>query len=198
MLGLLLCAIIGEWFQPGVVSQAHSSLAVRTDRLYKDAPVNFFGQLFITLFRIGTLALALCLCWPGENAFTFTAFAVVCGMTIALLILKMLCHVLLDYTFQFSRRFGAPYEYYGNLFTLIALVLYPALLVLLRVSSPHAARWIVGIVMSLFILLWAYRTVRTYAMSPMALVYILLYICTLEIMPYVGLAYLSAKTIDLL
>jgi hypothetical protein len=97
-----------------------------------------------------------------------------------------------------SRRFGTPYEHYGNLFTLVALVLYPVLLVLLRFTSPLAARWTLGIVLVLFILIWIYRTFRTYVVSPVAVIYLLIYICTLEIMPFAGLVYLSAKTISVL
>ena len=198
MFGLLLCVILSEWFQPGVVSQAHLSLVVRNDRLYKEAPANFMGQFLVSLFRIGTLALALCLCWAPENQFSFGAFGVISGLIIAVFLVKMLCNTIVDYTFTLSRRFGAPYEHYGNLFTLVALVLYPVLLLLLRFASPLAARWCLGIIMSIFLLLWIYRTMRTYITTPVAMLYVLVYICTLEILPFVGLAYLSAKTISIL
>lgn len=198
MFGLLLCVILSEWFQPGVVSQAHLSLVVRNDRLYKEAPANFMGQFLVSLFRIGTLALALCLCWAPENQFSFGAFGVISGLIIAVCLVKMLCNTIVDYTFTLSRRFGAPYEHYGNLFTLVALVLYPVLLLLLRFASPLAARWCLGIIMSIFLLLWIYRTMRTYITTPVAMLYVLVYICTLEILPFVGLAYLSAKTISIL
>ena len=198
MFGLLLCVILSEWFQPGVVSQAHLSLVVRNDRLYKEAPANFMGQFLVSLFRIGTLALALCLCWAPENQFSFGAFGVISGLIIAVCLVKMLCNTIADYTFTLSRRFGAPYEHYGNLFTLVALVLYPVLLLLLRCASPLAARWCLGIIMSIFLLLWIYRTMRTYITTPVAMLYVLVYICTLEILPFVGLAYLSAKTISIL
>lgn len=198
MFGLLLCVILSEWFQPGVVSQAHLSLVVRNDRLYKEAPANFMGQFLVSLFRIGTLALALCLCWAPENQFSFGAFGVISGLIIAVCLVKMLCNTIADYTFTLSRRFGAPYEHYGNLFTLVALVLYPVLLLLLRFASPLAARWCLGIIMSIFLLLWIYRTMRTYITTPVAMLYVLVYICTLEILPFVGLAYLSAKTISIL
>ena len=183
MLLLLLCGILGEWFQPGVISQAHTALVVRNDRIYKEAPVNFMGQLLISLFRIGTLAMALWLCLTPESHYSFAAFWAVSGMMLVLLVVKMLCNWLLDFTFMLTRRFGAPYEHYGNLFTLMALVLYPTLLVLLRFSSPVATRWIVGIIALVCILVWIYRMIRTYITSPMAMVYLLLYICTLEILP---------------
>lgn len=198
MLILLLCGILSEWFQPGVISQAHNSLVVRNDRIYKESPANFLGQLFVSLFRLGTFAMALYLCQaPGQNI-AYPVFWIICGLVLTVFLVKMLCNSLIDYTFMLSQRFGAQYEHYGNLFTLVAMILYPMMLILLHVSSPIVTRWICGIVIVLFILVWAYRIIRTYVTSPGAVVYMLLYICTLEILPFAGLAYLSAKTISVL
>ena len=198
MLGLLLCGILSEWFQPGVITQAPISLMVRNDRTYKDAPVNFMGQFLITLFRIGTIALMLCLCWSPETHFSFTAFWATCGVILLVFLAKMLCNGLIDYTFSLSRRFGAPYEHYGNLLSLASLILYPILLVLLRVSSPISARWCLGIVTVLFCLIWLYRCIRSYLIKPTAILYLIIYTCTLEILPFIGLAYISAKMIAIL
>ena len=198
MLFLLLCAILSEWFQPGVIIQSPTSLAVRNDRTYKEAPVNFMGQLLITLFRIGTISMALYLCQNPENGFSFILYAAICGLVFAVLGLKMLCNWLLDYTFMLSRQFGTQYEHYGNLFTLVAIVLYPAALILMRLVTPIAARWCMAIVIGLFILVWSYRCIRTYVTSAVSVLYLILYILTLEILPFVGLAYISAKMIVIL
>jgi len=198
LLGLLLCAILSEWSQPGVITQATSSLLVRNDRTYKESPVTFLGQFFITLFRIGTLSMALCLCWEEAGTFSYAAFWAVCGIIIGVLVLKMLLNGLLDFTFMLSRRFGAPYEHYSNLFTLLALVLYPVVLVLVHVGSSVASCWCLAIIAVLFSLIWLYRCIRTYIQSPMAILYVALYFVTLELLPFAGLAYISAKTIVIL
>ena len=100
MLVLLLCAVLGELAQPGVISQASASLLSRNDRTYKNAPVNFIGQSLITLFRIGTLAMTLFLCFYQKGNFGFGTFILLCGIIFAILLMKMLCNTLLDYTFQ--------------------------------------------------------------------------------------------------
>ena len=198
MLFLLLCAVLSEWFQPGVIAQAPSSLVVRNDRMYKESPVNFMGQLLVSLFRIGTIGMALCLCLAPEHDFSFLTFGIICGLVLVVLLIKMLCNSLIDYTFMLSRQFGAPYEHYGNLFTLVALVLYPAVLVLMHLVTPVAARWCLAVVMVLFIVAWLYRCIRTYITSFTAVLYLLIYILTLEILPFAGLAYISAKMIVIL
>ena len=171
---------------------------LQLDRLYKDAPTNFMGQLLISFFRIGTVGMALCLCWETTGSFPYRLFWMMSGMVFLVFVVKMLCTALLDYTFSLSRRFGTPYEHYGNLWTLMTLVLYPAVLILLRCASPVATRWTLGIAVGVLVLLWLYRIIHTYMIAPKAILYVLIYICTLELLPFAGVAYLSAKMISML
>lgn len=198
MLVLLLCAVLGEIFQPGVISQAHASLLSQNDRTYKDAPVNFQGQLLMTIFRIGTIAMGLYLCLYTGGQSGFGVFAALCGLVIALILVKMLCNNLLDYTFQISRRFMPPYEQYSDITTITTYLLYPALLVMLRVDNLVLNRWLVGIVAALFLLMWLYRLARNYVHSFAGLAYVVLYIATLEILPLGILFYLGLKTISII
>lgn len=198
MLVLLLCAVLGEIFQPGVISQAHTSLLSQNDRTYKDAPVNFQGQLLMTIFRIGTIAMGLYLCLYTGRQSGFGVFAALCGLVIALILVKMLCNNLLDYTFQISRRFMPPYEQYSDITTITTYLLYPALLVMLRVDNLVLNRWLVGIVAALFLLMWLYRLARNYVHSFAGLAYVVLYIATLEILPLGILFYLGLKTISII
>jgi len=198
MLVLLFCAVLAEWFQPGVIMQSPSGLLARTDRTYKESPTNFMGQLLISIFRIGTPAMALCLCFCKPDHAPFAAFWAVCGLIVAVLLLKMLCSVLLNYTFALSSRFDNPFEAYGNIATLGATALYPAVLILMHVPNPVASQWVTGILSVLYLLAVAYRAVRTYMVSLVSVLYLVLYVATLEVLPMALLIYLSAKTITIL
>lgn len=198
MLALLLCAVLGELLQPGVISQAHSSLLSHNDRTYKDAPANFMGQMMMTLFRIGTAAMGLYLCLYSGGQCTFPVFAALCGLIITLILGKMLCNQLLDYTFQISRRFMPAYGQYGDITTMTACILYPALLVMMRVSNPIVNRWLVGCIAVLFLLMWSFRLMRNYMQSFNAMIYVLLYIGTMEVLPLGLLFYLGSKTISII
>lgn len=195
MLVLLLCAILSEYLQPGIITQAYISLRPRIERSYKDAPSNALSQALITLFRIGTLAMALCLSICQDRTFTFLVYLSVCALIVAVLALKMLCNVMVDHTFMLSRRFMPMYEHYSNIFTVVTILLYPCLLVVLRVDNPSACQWILGITMALFIALWIYRSARIFIISPVAILYFILYIVTLELLPIGALLYLSSQTI---
>ena len=196
MLALLLFAVLSEWLQPGVVAQSPTSLLVRAERTYKEAPTSVIAQILITLFRIGTLAMLICLCFSENESFPFTAFMAVCGIILGVLIAKMLCNVLLDYTFQLSRQFGEIYEHYSNLLTLTIVALYPVLLLFLHIGSPSSYRWILMITGGVFLLIWLFRSAQQYIRTPMAILYLLVYTLTLEVLPMAGLIYLSAKTIS--
>ena len=198
MVVLLCCAVLSEWFQPGVIMQAPSSLLAKTDRTYKESPVNFMGQFMIMLFRIGTIALALCLCFCPAGHAPFAAFWVACGWVLAGLLIKVLCALILDYTFALNSRFGSVYEPYGDLMTLGTLTLYPMVLLLQHFGSPSISCWVVGIWAIALVVLWMVRCLRTYLVSPAALIYLIIYIATMELLPFAGIAYLSAKTIQVL
>jgi len=198
MLALLIFAIMSELLQPGVILQARNSLLVKGDRLYKESPDNFMGQLMITLFRVGVVTMAVYLCCQETGNFSFSGFSVVFGIVLAVIIVKMICNRLVDYVFGLSRRFGSAYEHYGNILTLATLVIYPVLLVLLRFSQPSVNRWIIGAVGVLFIAVWLFCAFRQFVKTPRAIVYLLLYACTLEVLPWALLYLFSNQTITMI
>ena len=198
MLVLLLFAALSEWLQPGVITQSYESLKVHTDRVYKDAPTSIMAQILITLFRIGIVAMTLCLWLCPDQELSFTAYILVCSVVFGLLSMKMLFNVLIDYTFQFSRQYGDAYEHYSNIFTLVSAALYPLTLVFLHVGSSSAAKWLMLCTAALFLLLWIYRSVHQFVRKPIALLYLLAYLLTLDVLPMTGMVLLSAKLISVI
>ena len=198
MLVLLILAVLSEWIQPGVISKAVASLTIHPERAYKDAPTQTVAQLFITVFRLGTLAMALCLCFPPESGFSFAAYMAVAGIILAVALVKMALDLWVDYTFRITRQYGEIYEHYSNLVTLVCVVVYVLLLIFLRIDSPPAMRWALGAVAACFLLLWFYRSARLFVRSPIAILYILLYMTTMELLPMASIAILSAKTISII
>lgn len=196
MLALFLCALFSEVMQPGVITQSPLSILARTERTYKEAPTNTLGQTLITLFRIGTLGMAICLSFHAGGMFRFSTFAAVCGMVVAAIIIKMICNQIIDYTFMLSRRFMPFYEQYGDLATIAACALYPCLLVFIRISQPQWSIWALGIIACAFVLVCIYRMARIYIRSLNAVLYVILYIATMELVPFGALLYLSSKMIS--
>lgn len=198
LLLLFLFAILSEWLQPGVITKAKETLRAHNDRMYKDAPTNALAQVLITFYRIGVLALALCLSFGSYDNFSFLAFLIIIGLILGVLVTKMLCNVWLDYTFMLSRRFGVAYEHYSNILTMVCVWSYPFLLLFMHFGNQTIARWLLGIFAVVFLILWIYRSARLYVQSVLSLIYLLVYIVTLELLPMAVLVLLSAKTISIL
>ena len=196
MLVLFLCAVFSEVMQPGVITQSPVTILARTDRTYKEAPANSIGQILIAVFRIGTIALSLCLGFYDGGDFRFTIFATVCGIVLTVLIAKMLCNILLDYTFQLSRRFMPVYEQYGDMVTICTCILYICSLVFVRIGTPTLCLWALGAVSLVFTVMCLYRMARIYIQSPTAILYVVLYFCTLEVLPFAVLVFSSSKIIS--
>ncbi len=191
MLALMGCAVFAEWFQPGVIAQAPSAFFARTARTYRESPANFMGQLLISLFRLGTIAMTLFVCVCPADRASAAAYGLILAGVVAVLLVKMLANLTVDYVFMLTRRYGTTYEPYGDLVTMISLVLYPAVLLLVRFGTPEVSQWVAGITAALFLMLWIYRAWRTYVSSLMAPVYLLMYIATMEVLPLAGVVYLS-------
>ena len=199
MLGLLLCVIISEALQPGAVTGAWMIFqAQSSNRAYKAAPDNFMGQLLVAIFRIGSLAMALCLCFDTGASFTFVKFAIAFGVILVAFCIKMLCNQWMDYTFMLSRRFEDIYVQYGHIVTLLAIVLYIGSMILIHVSNPIAARWVLGIAVCLFELMLIYRSVQVFYSSLLSVLYLLLYIITLEALPLGAVWYVASLIISVL
>lgn len=196
MLVLLLFGIVAELFQPGVITQAKSSLAAQGDRLYKESPNTFVGQLMITLFRLGIITMAVYLCCNRTECFSFTGFWVIFSIVLGVSVVKMLMNIGTDYTFRLSKQFGNGYEHYGNILTLGTLLLYPVVLVLMRFGEPVLNRWIIGGIGVLFIATWIYCAFRQFVHSPRAILYLLVYIATVEILPWMFVYMLSNQIIS--
>ena len=196
ILALLVCAVLSEFMQPGIITQAHSSLLAQTDRTYKESPMNLWGQVFITLFRLGTIALAIYMSLYSGGTFGFGSFALIGGLTVGVLLVKMAGTAMVDYTFQISRRFMPSYNQYSDITTIAVCLLYPGLLIVMRIGDTTAIKWLIAGIAALFILLITYRFMRNYMVSLRAVLYVILYVMTLEVLPMGALFYLSSITID--
>ena len=66
----------------------------------------------------------------------------------------------------------------------------------MRIGDTAAIKWLIAGIAALFILLITYRFMRNYMVSLRAVLYVILYVMTLEVLPIGALFYLSSITID--
>ena len=211
MLGLLVCAILAGVFQPAVIRQGFVSLFSKVERSYNDSPMNYVGQVLLFVFRAGIVGMAIYLftynsqlatqvnssepLWCGlETAppmeFLFSRYMTIMGAVAAMEVVKYLVSLLLNYTFQLSRQFATLFAHYTYVSTSICCVLYPLLLLIIYFGSQALTTIGLCVMMSVCWLVLFIKWIRVFFTSIPSVIYVLLYILTIEVLPLLTLTYI--------
>ena len=207
MLGLLFLAVLSELMQQGALLGSFALVFQKVERTYHDPHRNAPGQLCINLFRTGTFALALYLfCYVGgtlrfghwqvvlfsDEAFRFSKYLLVLLVVFGVDTLKYVLTLWVNYTFQISQRIALISMHYDSLWTVINSAFYLLLLVLLPVDSAAVIFWGFVVLCAVALLLIGVKWLRVFYAGPASLLYILLYLLTLEVLPLCAMVALSA------
>ncbi len=198
MLGLPICAILAGVFQPVVIRQGFVSLFSKVERSYNDSPMNYIGQALLFVFRAGILGMAIYLftynsqlaMHANSGEFLFSRYMTIMGAVAATEIVKYLVSLLLNYTFQLSRQFATLFAHYTYVSTSICCVLYPLLLLIIYFGSQALTTIGLCVMMSVCWLVLFIKWVRVFFTSIPSVIYVLLYILTIEVLPLLTLTYI--------
>lgn len=198
MLGLPICAILAGVFQPVVIRQGFVSLFSKVERSYNDSPMNYIGQALLFVFRAGILGMAIYLftynsqlaMHANSGEFLFSRYMTIMGAVAATEIVKYLVSLLLNYTFQLSRQFATLFAHYTYVSTSICCVLYPLLLLIIYFGSQALTTIGLCVMMSVCWLVLFIKWIRVFFTSIPSVIYVLLYILTIEVLPLLTLTYI--------
>ena len=184
MLGLLGCATLAELFQPAVIRQGFANVFSKVERSYSDSPMKSIGQIWLFIFRIGVVSMAVNLFVYQGGTFEFRHYLTIAGALTGIELLKYLSFLLLNYTFQFSRQFSTLFAHYTYVNTTISCVLYPLLLLIIYIEIPlFTVICLYGIAI-VFLVMLLVKLLRVFAKDMLSCFYILLYILTIEVLPF--------------
>ena len=197
MLGLPICAILAGVFQPAVIRQGFVSLFSKVERSYNDSPMNYVGQVLLFVFRAGIVGMAIYLftynshlaTHTADGEFLFSRYMTIMGAVAATEIVKYLVSLLLNYTFQLSRQFATLFAHYTYVSTSICCVLYPLLLLIIYFGSQALTTIGLCVMMSVCWLVLFIKWIRVFFTSIPSVIYVLLYILTIEVLPLLTLTY---------
>ena len=218
MLGLPICAILAGVFQPAVIRQGFVSLFSKVERSYNDSPMNYIGQALLFVFRAGIVGMAIYLftynsdlatqvnssepLWCGSRLvgitlptappmeFLFSRYMTIMGAVAAMEVVKYLVSLLLNYTFQLSRQFATLFAHYTYVSTSICCVLYPLLLLIIYFGSQALTTIGLCVMMSVCWLVLFIKWIRVFFTDIASVVYVVLYILTIEVLPLLTLTYI--------
>lgn len=183
MLCLLLCCVLAEIVQRGAIVQAFSTLFSKMERAYGDAQQNMLEQLIIMVFCIGSFAMALYLFTYRGGDFRFATYMLTSALVLCVDVIKWAVSALVNYTFGISKRLAQLSTHRNNMQTVICILFYTASLCLLRVGNQEVVRWVLGGCAVVALVLICIKWIRVFCVDIRSLLYILLYVLTLEVLP---------------
>jgi hypothetical protein len=159
--------------------------------IFSKATVNDFRfKFFINIFSIGVLSLyAYLILFKGNDQFEIKEYGYFFGLICLFLMLKLFVFNVLGYVFLTPLSLKMAKDSYFNVISFLGVVLYP--LMILQIYIPNSYYRIIEI-MSLIACIVAcilviIKLFQIFFQKTVASFYILLYLCTLEILPLIAL-----------
>lgn len=191
MLLILCCIVISVWLQPSIIKNSFHNLfenRVRGNQLYSTS-FTFIGSGLLLLSQACTFAMFIYIDYAyTHHFFHITAYLLTGALFLGMWIVQDILLRFISFVF-FNKEVLQTYRYYRlTLNTCFTLIIYPILLLIMftnwiPTTSIHII--IIAILITLFILI-AIKLFRLFSPKILDCFYILLYLCTLEILPYLG------------
>ena len=122
--------------------------------------------------------------------FLFSRYITIMGAVAAMEIVKYLVSLLLNYTFQLSHQFATLFTHYTYVSTTICCVLYPLLLLIIYFGNQALTTIGLCVMMSVCWLVLFIKWLRVFFTDMASVIYVVLYILTLEVLPLLTLTYI--------
>jgi len=152
---------------------------------------SFSTRFFSAVFYTGVLGFLVYLHFQPDNAgFPLITYLYFWGITAAFFCFKSILFSLLGFVFLRKSVLRVAKEVYFSTFALLGIILYPILVIRVYVLPILDYKIIDSVVLFLFLaafLFIVYKLFRIFFSKPVDSFYILLYLCTLEILPFVVL-----------
>ena len=166
----------------GVIADFFSA---RMQRRYTEAAPSYVASISIALFRMGVLALALYLlvyAWVPGLSLSMAVYGIAVGLVLLVYAIRYVLQELVQYVFMLGNTFSIAYNHQRRIDICLSLVLY-AFLLFQHWLTPRGL--IIGLILiaAVYALLLFVRAGRTYLVRPLAALYIVIYIATLDFLP---------------
>lgn len=186
MFALLLMLLMAIAHQPGLIGASFRAVFSRLDRTYADAARDLYTNILLLIFRLGTLAMALQTLFFGAGTFSILTFLIIVAGLGVLQLLKWLAMQSIAKIFLSVRALEEPLSFLASLQLLTSIVVYPVTLLLIDYNWLWVCAVLLAAVYVAYLVLLLIRMIRIFMTKPISILYIALYIMTLEIVPFVG------------
>ena len=191
MLALLILFIAGNTIANNAVGTALAQLFTTKERdIFLQSNNNLTAQTILTIFKICTLSLAI-FYLTATGYFAFTKYLIVVLLTAAYTLLKLVCSLFLGYVFSLRQQYDFALQQYQNLTLCFSVLLY--VILLLSIFAPFmsvfSTKIAISVLLIAFIIMWIIKALQLFLSRPFVILYIFLYLCTLEALPLLSLCF---------
>ncbi len=200
MVVLLLLLILTLSLQRGVILNSFRGLrtAKERDNLFDTTSPNLIGHICLECYKIGIFSLTLYTLLSPPSPFPIRPFFWIILCVIAFFLFKYLMARLIAYVFFSNNIFRIALRNYTGITTCCAVILYPILLFMLFLPQiGTTAMYILsGGMLVCYAILFLIKIFQFFFTQTLASVYIFLYLCTLEAIPFIGLIYIGNYVVN--
>lgn len=182
---LVLMLLIG-WAiqrQPALIRVAWQTTVSKSERSYSDAALDALALVMVMLFRLGTVALAFNVFFFNGVAFLFTDYLWTLLILLVAETIKAMVACFVNFTFNLPVPFGLSYIHYTNLWLLTCIPLWCFCCVCVYWANPLLTNVLMSLAVGILLLSLVVKGIRNYMNQLTSLLYILLYVLTVEVLP---------------
>lgn len=188
MLFLFLCMAFSVMHQPGILRDSYRSLYSKMKRTYSDISSDLLTRMLCGFFRVGTIAMCLYASFfTGEHFSGWVYLLVVVAVAITEGLrwaLSQLC----TFTFTLKRKMDIPESNYSALWILTSVALFFVTLLIINFGTTVSVLLLLFLVIANYIAVIAWKLIAVFLSEIHDVIYIALYILTLEVLPFTMLA----------
>ena len=187
MLFLLVIVVVAEKFQPALLRSVISNLFTikERDSHFLQSFTDIRAQILIVVYQTSIIAIATYATLFVGGKFSFLTFLCIAAIVLLLQGVKYLISRLVAYVFLDMKTFANAFRHYSNLLTACTLFAYPLLLFILFLPqmTPTAILICTILIYLFYFVCLTIKLFRLFFTNYLACFYILLYLCTLELIP---------------
>ena len=202
MLGLLVLATLAHAMQPQAIATGFRSIFSTGDRnsMFIDADLDRRAELIniflaICIFSMG--AYISLLAYVGTEEYSFRTYGMIILITVVLLLVRAIFGMLAAFTFVPRSTTHTFFYHYYHLTVCTAIVHYPIVLLCLFWSAltPGVIILLNAAVLAFYLIAIFVKSCLLMMRTMRQIVYILMYLITLELLPFLGVFALSYQLI---
>ena len=165
-------------------------LSAHMQRRYAEATPSYTALVSIAFFRMGVLALAIYMLLYAlvpSLPLSMPVYWAAVGIVAIVYVVRRLLQAIVQYVFMWGNVFTVSYNHHRRMGLSVSLVLF-ALLLCQQWLTPRGLVIGMAVIGVIYVILLLVRAGRTFLVRPLAALYIVIYLATLELLPAIAMA----------